>query len=240
MGIEALNRFDKYIVLTILLTVASFSTSAQRKVSADVEVKQVAAGNVATITKRVHCSNDGRVVIHFLKPEEYFVLTNSKGEMKMFMPRTNEVFMENSSSLSSQDELISIFMSGRVDDLGLSAYGYKLQSTSREDGYIKKTFKTQQKGECPTVEIVYENFLPIYCAYIDASGRTVRKTYLSKYTPAGRMMLPCRLTEISYTSPKDSTVARTVYSNIKVDQDDPMFNFEVPSNAKVITLKEAR
>lgn len=235
-----MKRSIKHIVLAILLTVNTFSIHAQRKVTADVEVKQVASGNVATITKRVHCSNDGRVVIHFLKPEEYFVLTNSKGEMKMFMPRTNEVLMENSSGLSSQDELISLFMNGRVDDLGLAAYGYKLQSTVREDGYIKKTFSTADKGEHPVVEIVYENFLPIYCGYLDQSGRTVRKTYFSKYTPAGRMMLPTRMTEVTYVSAKDSTVARTVYSNIKVDQDDPMFSFEIPSNAKVITLKEAK
>ena len=235
-----MKRTIKHIALAILLTVNTFSIHAQRKVTADVEVKQVASGNVATITKRVHCSNDGRVVIHFLKPEEYFVLTNSKGEMKMFMPRTNEVLLENSSGLSSQDELISLFMNGRVDDLGLVAYGYKLQSTVREDGYIKKTFSTADKGEYPVVEIVYENFLPIYCGYLDQSGRTVRKTYFSKYTPAGRMMLPTRMTEVTYVSAKDSTVARTVYSNIKVDQDDPMFSFEIPSNAKVITLKEAK
>lgn len=237
MNLKALRAF---IVPVILLAVHSFDSSAQRKVSADVEVKQVAAGNVATITKRVHCSNDGRVVIHFLKPEEYYVLTNSKGEMKMFMPRTNEVFMENSKDLSSQDELISLFMNGRVEDLGLAAYGYKLQSTTREEGVIKKTFTATDKSAYPTVEIVFENFLPIYCGYIDSSGRTVRKTYFSKYAPVGRMMMPSRMTEINYTSQKDSTVARTVYSNIVVDQDDPMFSFEVPANAKVITMKEAR
>ena len=235
-----MKRSITHSALAILLTVNTFSVSAQRKVTADVEVKQVAAGNVVTITKRVHCSNDGRVVIHFLKPEEYYVVTNSKGEMKMFMPRTNEVLMENSSGLSSQDELISLFMSGRVDDLGLAAYGYKLQSTAREDGYIKKTFTASGKAEYRSVEIVFENFLPIYCGYQDESGKTVRKTYLSKYTPAGRMMLPTRMTEISYVSAKDSTVARTIYSNIKVDQDDPMFSFEIPSNAKVITLKEVK
>lgn len=235
-----MKRACKYIVLAILLTVNTFSISAQRKISADVEVKQAASGNVATITKRVHCSNDGRVIIHFLKPEEYYVLTNSKGEMKMYMPKSNQVLLENSSDLSSQDELISIFMNGRVDDLGLAAFGYKLKETKREEGYIKKTFTAAGKGGYPTIEVVYENFLPIYCGYLDNSGKTVRKTYFSKYAPVGRMMFPTRMTEITYTSPKDSTVARTVYSNFKVDQDDPMFSFEVPSDAKVVTLKQAK
>lgn len=240
MGIEGLKSLLKYFALAILLTVNAFSVSAQRKVSADVEVKQAASGKVATITKRVHCTSDGRVVIHFLKPEEYFVITNSKGEMKMYIPRTNEVLMENSASLSSKDELVSIFMSGRADDLGLGAYGYRLQSSTREDGYIKKTFTSPADNQYPTVEIVYDNFLPIYCGYMDASGKTVRKVYFSRYAPAGRMMFPNRMTDITYTSPKDSTVARTVYSNILVDQEDPMFDFEVPANAKVVTIKEAR
>lgn len=235
-----MENHRKYLALTILLIANTISISAQRKVTADVEVSQVASGKVATITKRVHCSNDGRVIIHFLKPDEYYVMTNSKGEMKMFMPRTNEVLMENSSDLSSRDELISIFMSGRVDDLGLAAFGYALSSTTREDGYIKKTFTTAQKKKYPSIEIVFESFLPIYCGYLDASGKTVRKTYFSKYAPVGRMMFPTRMTEINYTSPKDSTVARTVYSNIKVDQDDPMFRFEVPSDAKVVKLKQAK
>lgn len=239
-GHKVLKGSLTYSLLAILLTISQFSLSAQRKITADVEVRHVASGKVITITERVHCSNDGRVVIHFLKPEEYFVLTNSKGEMRMYMPKTNEVMLENSSSLSSQDQLISIFMNGRVEDLGLAAYGYRLQSTTREDNYIKKTFTTSDRSQSPTVEIVYENFLPIYCGYVNDSGRTTRKIYLSNYSRAGRLMLPERLTEINYTSAKDSTVARTIYSNVTVDMDDPMFEFEIPSNAKVISIKEAR
>ena len=230
----------KYHAVAILLALRAFSASAQRRITADVEVKQVADGKVITINKRVHCANNGLVVTHFLKPEEYIVQTNSKGEMKMFMPKTNEVLLENATGLSSQDELISIFMSGRADDMGLAAYGYKLQSTVREEGYIKKTFTTTNKQESPTVEIVYENFVPIYCGYINDGGRTVRKVYLSKYALEGRLMLPTRMTEINYVSAKDSTVSRIVYSNFQIDKDDPMFEFEVPSNAKVITLQEAR
>ena len=48
------------------------------------------------------------------------------------------------------------------------------------------------------------------------------------------MMLPTRATSITYTSPKDSSVMRTIYSDIKVDGDDPLFDFQVPSNAKVV------
>lgn len=235
MGI-VLNRGQIIIILAAALLAAP-AASAQRRIMADVEVKQAAGGKVATITKRVHCSSDGRAVIHFLKPQDYIVLTNVKGETRMYIPSTNEVVVDNSATLTSQDELISVFMSGRAEDLGLGMYGYRLQSTTREDGLVKKTYVTDKAGDIPKVEIVYENYLPIYCGYIDASGRTITKTYYSHYAPAGRLMLPGRTTSITYTSQKDSSVMRTIYSNIRVDEDDPLFSFEVPANAKVITPK---
>ena len=234
MGIALGLRSNIFLILAAAGLLVPAGASAQRRISADVEVKQAAGGKVATITKRVHCSSDGRAVIHFLKPQEYILVTNVKGETRMYIPSSNKVFIDNSASLTSQDELVSVFMSGRAEDLGLGMYGYRLQGSSREDGLVKKTYVTDKSGDIPKVEIVFENFLPIYCGYIDASGKTVTKTYYSNYVPAGRMMLPSRATSITYTSPKDSSVMRTIYSDIRVDDDDPLFDFQVPSNAKVV------
>ena len=234
MGI-ALNRSNLLIIITAAALLVPAGASAQRRVSADVEVKQAADGKVATVTKRVYCSLDGRIVVHFLKPEDYIVTTNVKGETKIFIPRTNEVVVDNTSVMTSQDELISVFMSGRAEDLGLGMYGYRLQSTTREDGLVKKTYVTDKEGDVPKVEIVYENFLPIYCGYVNSSGKTISKTYYSKYVPAGRTMIPTRTTSITYTSQKDSSVMRTIYSDIRVDDIDPYYDFQVPAGAKVVT-----
>jgi len=143
--------------------------------------------------------------------------------------------VDNTSAMTSQDELISVFMSGRAEDLGLGMYGYRLQSTTREDGLVKKTYVTDKEGDVPKVEIVYENFLPIYCGYVSASGKTISKTYYSKYVPAGRTMIPTRTTSITYTSQKDSSVMRTIYSDIRVDDNDTYYDFQVPAGAKVVT-----
>ena len=234
MGIALkLSHIASILAAAALLVPAG--ASAQRRISADVEVKQAAGGKVATITKRVYCSLDGRIVVHFLKPEDYIVTTNVKGETKIFIPRTNEVVVDNTSVMTSQDELISVFMSGRAEDLGLGMYGYRLQSTTREDGLVKKTYVTDKEGDVPKVEIVYENFLPIYCGYVNSSGKTISKTYYSKYVPAGRTMIPTRTTSITYTSQKDSSVMRTIYSDIRVDDIDPYYDFQVPAGAKVVT-----
>jgi hypothetical protein len=231
----ALNRSNLLIFITAAALLVPAGASAQRRISADVEVKQAAGGKVATITKRVYCSLDGRIVVHFLKPEDYIVTSNVKGETRIFIPRTNEVVVDNTSAMTSQDELISVFMSGRAEDLGLGMYGYRLQSTTREDGLVKKTYVTDKEGDVPKVEIVYENFLPIYCGYVSASGKTISKTYYSKYVPAGRTMIPTRTTSITYTSQKDSSVMRTIYSDIRVDDNDTYYDFQVPAGAKVVT-----
>ncbi len=237
MGVS-LKGSNILIFITAAALLVPAGASAQRRISADVEVKQAAGGKVATITKRVHCSSDGRAVIQFLKPQEYILVTNMKGETRMYIPGSNEVIVDNSAAMTSQDELISVFMSGRAEDLGLGMYGYRLQSTSREDGLVKKTYVTDRSGDIPRVEIVCDNFLPIYCAYLDASGKAVTKTYYSNYVQAGRMKLPTRTTSITYTSPKDSSVMRTIYSDIVVDGDDPLFDFKIPANAKVVSANK--
>ena len=234
MGLT-LDRSYILVLITAAALLAPAGASAQRRISAGVEVKQAAGGKVATVTKRVFCSLDGRIVVHFLKPEDYIVTSNVKGETRLFIPRTNEVVMDNTAVMTSQDELVSVFMSGRGEDLGLGMYGYRLQATTREDGLVKKTFVSDKDGDVPRVEIVYENFLPIYCGYLDASGKTISKTFYSNYVPAGRMRLPTRVTSITYTSQKDSSVMRTIYSDIRVDDDDPYYDFQVPANAKVVT-----
>ena len=88
------------------------------------------------------------------------------------------------------------------------------------------------------MEIVYEDWLPIYCEYTGRDGKLLSKKYLSNYQRIGHMVMPLRVTDISYGTKKDSSVVRTLYSGVQVDQDDPNFNFEVPAGAKPMELPE--
>ena len=224
------------IVLFLLITVLPLA--AQRRVAADVEVKTVVSGKVSTVTKTVYCNNNGRMVTCFHKPETYWSLTNGKGELQVYIPSSNEVFSEIDPEASSRFELIALFMSGHVDDLGLSYYNYKVTSTERvEDGLIKKTFTSPDPSR-PVVSIVYENYLPIYCDYTDAGGKVLSKKYLSAYKEHGRFLFPTRITDITYGAKKDSSVIRTLYSNVRIDPVDPNFDFQVPADAKPIRIQE--
>ncbi|MCR5325889.1 MAG: hypothetical protein K6E37_03955 [Bacteroidales bacterium] len=226
------------IICLSLLAAAFLPASAQRKVSADVEVKTVADGKLRTVTKSVYCTSNGRLVTLFRTPAKYYTVANAKGELQLYNPSTNEVMSQVDKSLSSTTELLSLFMSGHVDDLGLGYYGYRVTQTGREDGYTKKTF-THADPTYATVCIVYENYLPIYCEYTSPEGKTLSRKYLSDYRQFGRMMLPLRTTDISYGSHRDSTVVRTIYSSVRTDTDAPEFDFTVPADAKPMKTEAA-
>ena len=227
----------KSYILPLLLLLAALPAGAQRKVSADVEVKTVNNGKLASVTKSVYCTNNGRLVTLFRTPLTYYVVSNAKGEVQVYRPDTNEILPQTDKSLSSNTELVSMFMQGRIDDLGLGFFGYKVTATTRDDGYIKKTF-TSADTQLPVVDIVYEDYLPIYCEYTAPDGKLLNKKYLSDYQRFGRFILPCRMTDIAYGDKRDSSVTRTIYSNVRIDVDDPAFDFTVPADAKPMPMPD--
>ncbi|MBP5676656.1 MAG: hypothetical protein J6W94_06570 [Bacteroidales bacterium] len=222
----------KGLISAALLLIA-LGASAQRRASADVEVKTLADGKVTTVTKRVFCQGNGRLVTVFSSPSSYTTVTNLKGEFKLYVPSSNEVFSRVDKSFGSENELLYLFLSGRQDNLGLLGMGYTLQSSSYEEGYLKRTYTTKKKDTAPTVELVLKDYLPVYVAYLDNSGNVLSKMYLSHYTKGSRLVFPTRLTEITYNREKqDSTVVRTIYSSVSTDGSDPGFDFQVPAGAK--------
>lgn len=209
---------------------------AQRRASADVEVKTVVGKSVTTVIKSVYCSNNGRSVTYVHKPLEYIVTANAFGESKFYFPGSNEVFVDYSGAMYSSDELLSIFLLGRLDDLGVTLAGYAPKQTEHlEGGIVRKTYFTTKTGMPPLCEIVYDsNYLPIYSATLTEDGHPMVKVYYSKYEYFAYSPFPTRSTQIVYNSPKDSTIIRTVYSNIQLDGNDAMFDFEVPEGAKPV------
>ena len=211
---------------------ASLPVLSQGRVSADAEIKKLLDGKVTTVTKREFCKSDGRLVTVFFSPTRYMMVTNLDGEMVMYSPATKEAFRDRADEHSSNENLLFLFLTGKSADLGLSSLGYALySSTMDEDGYLKRTYTTSRKGAVPKVEIVLKDFLPVYVAYMDYSGNVVSKTYFSGYDLQSRFVFPSRVTAIDYLKDKDSTVTRTLYSNIKVNSDEPEFSFEVPDDA---------
>lgn len=231
MNLKKLHSF-----LLLFLPILCFG---QRRASADVEIKTVSGNNVTTVTKSVYCSNNGRLVAFFHTPLEYILDTNILGESKLYFPASNGVFVDSSGAFSSVDELLLIFLNGRLDDLGLSLSGYKLKSTEiLEEGMMKKTFVGLRPELPPVCEIVYKDYLPIYSASLTEDGHPMVKVYYSKYENLGYLPFPHRSTQIIFNSPKDSTIVRSIYSNVQLDGSDPMFDFTVPQDAQPVDMSE--
>lgn len=190
-------------------------------------------GKVSTVTKRVFCHGGGRVVTVFNYPTRSVTVSNLLGELTVYSPASNEVYTARSDDYSTKDELLYIFLSGRSSDLGLSAFGYVMESSAPEEGgIVKRTYRTSRKGDVPVVAVVLKDYLPIYAEYRDHDGRVLSKTYLSGYDYSSRLVFPSRVTAIDYVKDgKDSTVTRTLYSNVAVGSDEPEFDFKVPSGA---------
>ena len=225
------------LLLILSLAILALPVAAQRIISADVETKSVSEGKVTTTRKHVCCTSGGRLVSHFFMPLEYYAIELSKGEARYWLPGSNQVYTEHTGSTSSKDEVLYIFLSRMVQDMGLLQYGYTLKSSVAEkDGYLKKTFVTDNPDNTPVVEVVYKDFQPVYMAYRNTDGRLRGRWYYSNYKSVGRISVPSRTTEILYPSPKDSIVTRSIYSNLVADSDDPLATFEIPSDAKPMSV----
>ncbi len=224
--------------LLIVLTILSFPSFAQKKISANVEIKQVKNNKVIVVEKDIFYQSNGNFVVHFTKPQEYYLVTNSLGEAKAYMPQTNEVVIMNDQFFSSQNELLYSFLSNEYKDFGLEKLGFTMQNQKKEGTKIIKTYVTAKKEfkDLSKIEIVYEKNLPIYTAYYNKKDIT-RKVYYSKYMYLSQFTFPTQITEISYDSPSDSTVKREIYSNVKVDQftDNTLFDYKIPSSAKLVS-----
>ena len=224
------------LLITAFILISIPSLMAQRRVSAGMEVKTLYGGKVTTVASKVYCASSGRIVQVFESPDHYYTITNPDGEFKVYYPGTNEVYSERKEDFSDRDNVLYLFLSGRGDDMGLGLYGYKLAGIVREGGgIVKRTYVPSAPGKgVAKVELVQENYLPIYLAYYNDGGAVVSKVYLSSYSRQGNIMLPLRVTSVQYTSKKDSTLVRTIYSDVKVDGQDPMFDFQVPAGAKPV------
>lgn len=232
-----MNTTLKLITFIILISL-SLSSYSQKRISASVEIKQVKNKKVIIIKKDIYYQSNGDFVVHFTKPQEYYVVTNSLGEAKAYMPQRNEVAIINDPYFSSKNELLYNFLSSNYEDFGLLEMGFKLKNQRKEGSKIIKTYITDNNDfkDISKIEMIYEKNLPIYSAYFD-NKEIKRKIYYSKYINFNTFTLPTQITEISFETPTDSTVKREVYSNIDVDNfiRNPLFEYKIPTSAKLVT-----
>lgn len=178
----------------------------------------------------------GILVSSYSSPKEFIKVSNRKGEIKLYIPKTNTVTYTQDITLSSENELIFYFSNNQQQDLGLEREGFTMVDSRLDENYLIFVWEApQEMNAVKKVEIVYEGDYPIYAAYFNLNGDILKKIYYYDYFSTTYFQMPTKVTEISYTSERDSTVQRTIFSNINVSNtpSSSYFNFKVPDNAKI-------
>lgn len=181
------------------------------------------------LTKYYHASPD------------FIIVTNPLGEIKTYYPSRNEVDYKQMSENSSKRNLIYYFVNNLTDNLGLADEGFTLVSNTFENQYYVTLWKAPSVlNGVESVKMVIDNGFPVYSEYKSGKKKILRKIYYSNYKDFGSFRLPMKIIEISFRTPGDSIISRTVFSDVKVSStaDNSYFDFKIPEDAKPIKPAE--
>ena len=230
--------FIRLIFFVSLFNLAFVVVSDVRMVSLNMETKILSQGKYVTTTAEIFYKySEGKMVVHYQKPMEYIVISNSKGEAKIYNPKRNEVTVKQGIVFETEKSLFYYFFSNRINDLGLKDLGFVLSNTRFDEGLLITTWKPGLSSEyISKVELVHEKYVPIYVGYYDKKGKLAKKIFYYDYFSNGSVKLPRKVVEFSYLQDGDSIINRTVYSNFRFNEEakSTWFDFNVPSNAKIV------
>ncbi|MCX8491871.1 MAG: hypothetical protein ORN54_12470 [Cyclobacteriaceae bacterium] len=232
-----------YKVMFGFITVVVFGSFTNQyifqKVSMDMVTKTAVKGMAAKITGSIYYSSEGKMVSYYNEPEPMVVINNRKGDITMYNFRGNTVTQQQNYVFSTETNQLYYFLDNKKADLGLIALGYAVHETRFKDG-LKITVWTPPlnlRKEISSVELVHEKANPIYIAYFGQKNVPLKKIYFYNYSQISEYItLPGAVTQINFTTKNDSTIMKTTYTNVKLNQevDDKKMDFSVPSNAKTL------
>ena len=236
---KALKRplFYLAIILTAGIMI-SFFTPVE-KLSMKLVAKSLNQGkSVSTSAVVYYQISGGLLVTHFISPIETVVITNSKGEMKIYNVKDNTVVQSQGLDYSSENSYFYFFLNGKTQDMGLKSMGFTLKDTKIESNLVVTTWKPNEDLASVTskAELVIENYKPIFMSFSDNKGKVAQKIYFTKYQKIGDFNIPMNITEFQYAK-NDSVITKRSYSDPKLNQeveDDTYLNYKIPANAKVI------
>jgi len=223
--------------LVFLMLLIQPTYSQLQKISVHKKSQILKNGKKQTLEAECYYSAEkGIFVAHYFEPKEFIKVTNREGELKIYFPGTNKVSIKQDFYFSSENELLHYFVNNLIDDLGLKKEGFTMTDSRYDEDYMVTTWSAPQDVKTISkIEMVFENMIPIYAAYFDKSNTILRKIYYSNYYKGKNFFLPRRITEITYVAENDSTIRRTIYSNIKKNDavNSYYLNYKIPEDARI-------
>lgn len=233
-----MKRIYLIIIFSFLIIIgASFTLAPINKLYVKVYSRQTTAGKLVEIKSEICYEQNGNMVTHFTEPANYIILTNKRGEIKMHDPIKNTVMAVQNNMFSTQSSELAYFLLNGTGDMGLPKLGFTPQKTYTEKDLIISEWHLiypNPKLSVQQIKLVHQNHNPIYMDYKGIDGKILRKVYYYGYQKIQNVPFHTITTEIIYTTNKDSTVTKTVYSDFKINEDatSVYFNYKIPANAK--------
>ena len=227
------------VMSCVILISAVPDQSNLQKLSLDLTARTLFQGKSITAKGAVfYKTTNGLLVTKMFTPINQIIIATATGELKSYDPQTNKVSLSQGAEFSTKNSFIYSFLSGQTNDMGLSSVGYTITDTKNDDGVIVKTWTApvNRPSQARTIEIAYENYLPIYLGFKNADGEVFQKTYYTNYQSVSYIKMPLTITEITYYSEADSSITQRKYSNLKLNTevDNTWLNFQIPEDAEVV------
>ena len=226
------------LIIAVFLSSPNLLSQQKTCISVSQETQSLSLGAKSIFRCDIYYNIEkNEIVTHHTYPAEFIKISNKLGETKIYFPAKNTVSVQQDNSLSSTNELLYYFLNNRVTDLGLQKEGFRMTGTTREDDLVVTLWEAPVPNKAlRDVKVVFKDMLPIYAEYRGMDNTIRKKIYYSGYRDFTYFSLPMRITEISFESRKDSTIRRSVFSNIRFydSADSGYFNYKIPENARLV------
>ncbi len=227
------------LIISGLILLTGFHRMGVDRIMLRMESRSLQRGQAATIqAELLYQSFDGKMITVFDEPLNQVMITNQQGELSVYNPEDNTVYRRQSIEYSSENNLVYFFLQGNTRDLGLRSLGFTQTRTDFNDGLmVTRWMPPASIGHLFSyIELVHEDYMPIYAGYYDAGQKLVKKVYYSNYEMFPEIMLPMTITEFNYLPGGDSIVNQVKFSDVYINRHavSKWFDFEIPDDARII------
>ncbi len=233
----------KTIVLLLMVPVLSMTFGIAEfgveRIMFKLVTQHLQQGKVSKVEAEIYYSSlEGKLLTRFIEPVEQLAVTNRFGEISIYNESEQTVYRAQSQEYSSENHMLYFFLQGKTRDLGLRELGFRQTSTEISDDLVISFWEAPSsvRHHISKVELVHQDFVPVYSAYYNAEGDVVRKVYYTGYEDFLHIRLPLSITEFNYLPDGDSIVSRMRLSDVLINQEarSSWFEFEIPPNARII------
>lgn len=237
-----ISRKELFVFILLSAFFMSFTPQIiEKKMSLTMTSKLLKKGKKVVYNTDVFYHFDkGIMITHNFEPFEYYMITDAKGEIKMYYPKKNEVFISRDPSQITEHSIFYYFLSNRLFDFGLRDLGFTISKTEPQKDVIVTQWSPpkQIENNIKWVELVHQKNLPIYMAYYSPKNKISRKIYYYDYTELNQLPIrfPQKIVEFNYLDDGDSIITQMIFSKILYGKaaSSSVFDFKIPMNAKIV------